>query len=430
MLLALSVYLSSAAAASERMAFDKGVRLFSTGEYEKAAALFEQVLASDRMNAIVHYNLGSSYYKLGRYELAREQFREIKANHKLAPLAYYNLGLIAFRLEGKEAALRWFHKSMEASDDDSLRLLAAKQIARLEEKTSSPEAHSRGIRLSGYFSVGAGYDDNVARVPDGVLQISNQRSKLLDLFLSTTYWMNGNHHRGNALKFNAGATRYDQLAEYDSTLLGFGLYHYRPLIGWHSRWSLHFSHSELHGDAFQQRLRFQVRTGKRYSANQWLRLQYEYSQIKELNAAYSYLGGNQQRIRVENRTRLNHARLRAGYLLEWNDREDYRGADTFSSYSPVRHTAYLWYKPAFGEKWAGRLGLEYRYSDYIEENVAAGIPEGTREDRRLRITLGTLYKLSPDYELEISLRRTENDSNFTRRDYISNQLMISVGGYF
>ena len=414
--------------ANEKTAFDRGVRLFAAGDYAGAAALFEQVLASEQDNAIVHFNLGSSYYKLGRYDQAREHFSKIGASHNLAPVAYYNLGLVAFRTKRRDLAIRWFQRCLESSDDRALKQLAAKQIARLKKR----EKRSSSIpnNFTGYYSIGIGRDDNVARVPDEILQVSNQRSGFLDLFLSSSYWINGSYRHGNAVKFGAALTHYDQVSRYSSNLLNVGLYHYRPLFGWHSRYGIHYYRSGLGGEGFQQRIRLQVRAGKRYKPKQRLRVQYEYSQINELSSLYSYLAGTQQRFKMENRTYLARGRLRIGYQLELNDKQDYRQADRFSSYSPVRHTVSVWYRSLLGRKWRGRIGLDYRFSDYQKENIVGGISKGVRKDRRLRGTFGVIYELTHHLDLEVSLRRTENDSNFAEREYVSNQVMFSVGGYF
>jgi len=429
MLLALfSSLLPAMAEADGKTAFDRGVRLFAAGDYAGAAALFEQVLASEQDNAIVHFNLGSSYYKLGRYDQAREHFSKIGAGHNLAPVAYYNLGLVAFRTKRRDLAIRWFQRCLESSEERTLKQLAAKQIARLKKR----EKRSSSIPddFTGYYSIGVGQDDNVARVPDEILQVSNQRSGFLDLFLSSSYWINGSYRYGNAVKFGAALTHYDQVSRYSSNLLNVGLYHYRPLFGWHSRYGIHYYRSGLGGEGFQQRIRLQVRAGKRYMPKHRLRLQYEYSQINELSSLYSYLAGTQQRFKMENRTHLTRGRLRIGYQLELNDKQDYRQADRFSSYSPVRHTVSVWYRSRLGRKWEGRIGLDYRFSDYQKENIVGGIAKGVRKDRWLRGTFGLIYELTPHFDLEISLRRTENDSNFTEREYVSNQVMFSVGGYF
>ncbi len=426
LLVLFSSLLPAAAEADEKEAFDRGVRLFAAGDYAGAAALFEQVSASKQDNAIVHFNLGSSYYKLGRYHQARDHFSKIGAGHSLAPVAYYNLGLIAFRSNERELAIHWFQRCRESSDERALKQLAAKQIARLkgQEKSSSPIPNN----FTGYYSIGVGQDDNVARVPDEILQVSNQRSEFLDLFLNSSYRINGTHRYGNAVKFGAALTRYEQVSRYSSNLLNIGLYHYRPLFGWYSRYGVHYYRSGLGGEGFQQRIRLQVRAGKRYLPGQLLRVQYEYSQIEELSSGYSYLAGTQQRLRIENHTHLTRDRMRIGYQLELNDRHDYRRVDRFSSYSPVRHTLSAWYRSQLGKRWRGRLGLDYRFSDYQRENTVGGISKGVREDRRLRATLGVTYELTPRLNLEFSLRRTENGSNFAEREYISNQVIFSIEG--
>ncbi len=429
-MLVLSCYLLPVLAdTAEKAVFDKGVRLFAAGDYAGAAKLFEQVLITDQNNAIIHFNLGSSYYRLGRYDRAREHFMKIDPGHKLGPLAYYNLGLVAFRMEeGEKAAIYWFQRCLDSSDEKALKQLAARQIARLQKREKA--SFFTRDSLTGYYSVGIGYDDNVARVPDEILQVANQGSGFLDVFLSSNYWVNGNYRRGNALKFGVALTHYDQVSKYSNNLFNIGLYHYRPLFDWHGRYGIHYYRTGLNGEGFQQRIRFQMRVGNRYSTNQRLRIQYEYSQIKALSSVYSYLGGVQQRFKIENRSRLAHGQLRLGYLLELNDKQDYRKADTFSSYSPVRQTLSLRHRYLVGEKWVTRMGLDYRFSDYVKENIVAGVSKGVREDRRFRATFGVIYKYADDVELEFSLQRTDNDSNFAERKYTSNQMMFSIGGYF
>ncbi len=428
-LLLLSLYLlSGSAGAAESDSFHQGVRLFGSGEYAAAARKFELALSSEGDHPVIHYNLGSSYYKLGRYRMARTHFRKIGSDHKLAAAACYNLGLIAFRLHGSQAAIRRFQHCLESGDDQALRRLTERQLRLLREKEEKKTTSWRN-RISGYLSTGIGYDNNVARVPDEILRVSNHGSSILDLFLSSSYRINGDHKHGNAIKFGGALTHYDQLGEYSSRFLKAGIYHYRPLKDWYSRYGAHYYRTDLGGEGFQQRVRLQVRLGRRYAAGQQLRLQYEYSRIDHLDTTYSYLSGAQQRLKLENRTHLASGSLRIGYTLELNNREDYLQPDTFSSYSPLRQTIYLWYKPRLGNGWSGRFGVEYRDSDYRDENIVAGSNVGVRRDQRIRATIGAIWEYSPDIELEITLRHIGNSSNLANKEYSSNQLMFIIGRY-
>ncbi len=427
-LFVISFYLLSGMAhANGKQTFDKGVRLFGSGEYAAAARLFEQALKSDANNPVIYYNLGSSYYKLGSYTRSKKYFEKIDTGHNLAAFAYYNLGLIAFRLDGRKAAIEWFQRCLDSSDDRVLSRFARKQIKLLQQ---DEDASSWRDRFSSYFSVGGGYDNNVSRVSEDILNVSSHGSGLLDVFLSSSYWINGDYQRGNALKFGGSLTRYSDLSEYSSDILNIGLYHYRPIWGWKSRYGIHYYHINLDGEAFQQRIKLQARVAKKYSARQRLRLQYEYSRVDELDAYYSYLAGSQHRLRIENRTRFEHGRLRLGYVFEINDKQNYQRGNTFSSYSPVRQTFYFWYKPSFGEKWTGRIGMDYRQSDYVDENIVDGTAIGVREDERTRATVGIIYNHSSDIELELSLRHIENSSNLAEKEYVSNQILFTVGRYF
>ena len=424
-----SLYLSlNEACAYDKPRFEQAVRLFEAGDYASATELFEQLLAVDGDNAIIHYNLGSSYYKLGRYKMARSHFQKIGTRHKLLPAAYYNLGLIAFRLEGSDAAIHWFERCRDSSSDEKLRQLADRQLRLLKD---GGNRFSRKKQLSGYFSIGAGYDGNVGRVSDEILDISDHGSAFLDLFLSARYWLNGDHRLGYALKSGGGATNYGQLNKYNSALVNLGIYRYQPLHdGWHSRLGAHYYYTRLDNAGFQQRIMLQVRVGKKYMNNQRLRIQYEYNEIGDLDPAYNYLAGSQQRLNIENRTHLDSGHLRMGYRVELNDRENYQVAASFSSYSPTRQTLYLRYKPTLAESWTAHLGVNYRHSDYEDENIDNGVRLGVRKDKRLRLTLGVVYNYSTDVELELLFHHTENDSTIAGKEYVNKQWMLSIGRFF
>lgn len=409
-------------------AFNVGVSHFKAGEYASAVDWFEQARQQGVDSAVLDYNLAVAHYKLEQYALARPYFASAAETPALAPLSFYNLGLVAVKVGDDDAALTWFRRTSQSTDDESLLRLSETMLEKLDDRPPAPQRPVK--RWSGWFSAGLGYDDNVSRVNDDLTAVSNQDDLFLDAYGSIDYRLNGNRRRGNMIRFGAALTRYGDLEFYNQLLVNAGLYHYHPLGAWRTRVGGHYYHDWLNDEPYQQRINIQLRADRRYGEAQRLRLQYDYSRLDELDARYEFVTGDRQRFKIENSTRGEKSRFKLGYRLELNDREDLASGANFISHSPTRHTFFAGLRHNFTHRWLGRLDGEYRYSRYADNEVITGVDRGRREDDRFRGTVRAVYRFTPSFEWELMYRHTRNESNFVDEDYSVNQVVLSLNASF
>ena len=408
-------------------AFEAGVNHFKSGDYAQAVTHFKHAARAGNTQPTLHYNLGASYFKLGRYRAAQEHFLKISQDKKLGALASYNLGLVAHRLKNSRSAIGWFRRTIDLSTDPKLRRLASNQIKKLTSRAPNPRL------LTGFFSAGFAAEDNVTRINEEITLNGAQEDHYWNIYGNLNYQLAGNRSRGTQIRLGIGLTRYKQLNNYDQGLLNLGLYQYAKWSRWRFRYGLHYFYDELNDSGFQERLRLSTRAIYRINRRQQLRLSYALSRLNELNPTYAYLSGQRQRLKVEHILRNRDIRLRLRYTLELNDREDRLGLNSFTSYSPTRHTLLASIRSPLSEFWRIRTDLEYRYSGYPDANItdiATNLVTAPREDQRWRASLYATYQMSRHTDLEIRYRHTRNRSNLTNYQYRNNSLLISVDYYF
>ena len=160
-----------------------------------------------------------------------------------------------------------------------------------------------------------------------------------------------------------------------------------------------------------------------------LRLRYRFSRI-EAEAPYEHLTGSRHRMAVEGRYR-GPLDARAGYELEYNDREDLSTATSFTSVSPTRHEVFAEAEYPFGSAWEAEGKVEYRYSRYHDANTdaATGL-DRIREDGRLRLQATVSRELPWQLEAFGEYEYTDNDSNIAGYDYTANVYRIGLERFF
>ena len=141
------------------VAVEVGIKAFANGDYESALVFFKSSKKSGLNSTGLHHNLGATYFRLKLYGKARQEFERLLAEPGIAPLAHYNLGRIALAMGEKDRAIRHFKITLHTAGNTKLRRLARDRLRRLTHA-------GRARAWSGYLSFAAGYDDNVALVPD------------------------------------------------------------------------------------------------------------------------------------------------------------------------------------------------------------------------------------------------------------------------
>ncbi|GGC70575.1 tetratricopeptide repeat protein [Marinobacter halophilus] len=169
-------------AVTGQQAMSAGIDQFRQGDYQAARAHFEVALKFGVDTAALHYNLAVACFKAGDYRAAEVRFSTmLDGPHK--SLAQYNLGLVALADGREEEAVKWFRQTARPEAPDTLRELAQRQLTELERTHTRPLQNSR-TATQGYLSAGAGYDSNMAGVPDD--SPSNRGSLFAELVAAGT----------------------------------------------------------------------------------------------------------------------------------------------------------------------------------------------------------------------------------------------------
>ena len=270
------------------------------------------------------------------------------------------------------------------------------------------------------------YDDNITNANDDLPIETSTSDTFYDLFGGISYKLPLNKTTSNIFKFGGYISRYDDAVDYDKTLLNIGLYHARLFHGIRSRVGVHGYRDKIGDIDYQQRITYQVRGDVLYSKAHKFRLQYDYTDINELDDAYIDFSGSRHRIKFENQSKLpNKLRINLGYKYETNDRNDHRTPTSFTSYSPDRHSIYTKIKFSPATRWKVRMNFEYRKSNY-DGSIVSSVQQNDREDSRLRAKLSLAYRINKYTDLETIYRYTDNDSNFTSKSYTSNRFSLAL----
>ena len=65
-----------ARAQKENEAIDRGNKFYKDGEFDKAAAAYEEALTQNPANAIARYNLAAARYRIAKFEEAQKEYDE------------------------------------------------------------------------------------------------------------------------------------------------------------------------------------------------------------------------------------------------------------------------------------------------------------------------------------------------------------------
>ncbi|MDR9437726.1 MAG: tetratricopeptide repeat protein, partial [Thiohalophilus sp.] len=402
------------AATAGQSEFDQGLKAAQSGRHQQAIKAFLQAQQAGFDKPALHYNLGVSYFRLGDYARARQQFERLTRDPQWAALAHYNLGLVARRLDDSDRAADHFEQAYRRSDNTRLRALAATALDRLP--VSRRDA---GTTVSA--TVAAGYDSNVALAPDAETVNLSDNS---DLFVEAGALIN---HRLSADRYLFGGLhvrQYTDVSEYDQYSLRLGLNQLHTGQRWQLDVSGYVDTIYVDSSRFEQSLNVDVRARRPLAGGKVLGLRYQAGLI-DGGSRYAYLGGWQQRLGIDGWLPTDAGRLRLGYQLELNDRDDLTQSGEFFSYSPTRHKLFVVLDRSGPGDWHYTLRGEYRYSDYADPyRISNGtITEVQREDHRYLAGVRGQRKLSEKTDLFLDYRYIDNDSTLEAYDYARHQIM-------
>lgn len=402
--------LSGTAAAAEPGAqqLAAGIAQFKQSDYESALIQLEAAQRLGNRQPQLFYNLGVTHYKLKMYRQAIADFEQVRSTELAAP-AKLNIGL-CWEALGDERKAQSAFRAARTGDNDKVAYLAGQKLGL---KPLGDERAQGGFSLDDlkwdvYANIAGGYDDNVNLVAQDAP--SQQADSFTQSYLSARVGL-GNSARIYASLFDID---YADVDIQDFRIGKVGVDYPLRAADWYLLPSVDIFQSTLMGDDYQDGFNFKLKA-RRYFGNNAFTTSYRYSDFDASEPLFEPTAGNRHRLRFEYKMPTALGELRGRYQYESNDRND----SARRSHSPERHGLALRYKNSWNAL-QGYVDLDWRNSDY---GTVAAV---TREDRRLRSTLGASYRLTANWNLGLKYQYTDNDSNQAEERYTRNLYLFDV----
>ncbi|MBW4935594.1 tetratricopeptide repeat protein [Marinobacter sp. F4206] len=430
----LFVVVPSWTAASERGSstetFRFGVEQFQSGDLEGARKSFEAARAGGLRSVSLTYNLGVVYYRLGDYQSAEQTFLEL-LNTKHEALASYNLGLVALEQGDESGAKRWFARATTPTTPEKLRALARVQLEKLEGRVHEQRSPGPG---TGYLLASAGYDSNIAGLPD--TSASSEGGLFGELLAAGSATAGALGDGRLSLGGVAYGRHYPANDEYDTSLLQGELIWSRTLASVVQGASVTVSQSWFDADALERR--YGLEGFQRWSACGGL-LKLARCSVAlaaahvDGGAGFEGYDGEWYRLRLSATRRFRGWLLDGDYRWEVNDREDFQVGDQFISVSPSHHTLELSARYRIRpDVLVGGTGA-FRYSRFQDPHVlfeGNALVSERRVDGRIEVGIFTESRLNDSWLVRAEWQVQDNDSGIDRYDYRRYTLIGSLEGTF
>ncbi len=412
--------LAAGAANSE---FQNGINAFRAADHERALEHFQTAHDHGVRTPTLFYNLGATHFQLGNFDESYAAFQQIGSDAEWGALAQYNMGLVEERRERSRSARVHFQAAYDRADAGRVRQLAAAKL----------EAHAPVARTSdevgwvGLTSFAAGYDDNVLLTDDGsTLGFSDDEDFFFELFGVASRYVSGDMANGVRVDLAGYYRAHADLDDFDVGAVSAGLAHTRDVGAWQLEGGVRGDLQFAGSDHFTSRgtLRLQA---IRHLGTATLRLRNESSYVDGASG-FDHLSGWQNQSSIELARSWRGLRLRGGYELELNDRDDIQGDITFSSFSPTHHRLFADARIDVSRRTEVELRVEQRWSRYQDANVLF-VDEDTlievkRDAERLRARMRASFRPAAAWAVFAEYQYTDNDADIDRFAYESSQVML------
>jgi tetratricopeptide (TPR) repeat protein len=419
--------------AQSQQRFDQALNAYKIGDYSQAIEGFNAAIASGMDAPAVYYNLAVCYYRIGDYDQAEQNFLKTARFPAMQAVAYYNLGLVSLKKQNKQSALTWLKKSQLTSTDEKLDYLVSKELSKIQgtDAKSPRTGAASGSKWSSVLVTGIGYDDNVSLDNSELVLVSQQSATVANLFASTQGVLSGTQNHGSLFKGSFYADMNNGRSELNLAEIEGGLYLADKVDGWQNEYGLNLSHSTLGGAAYLDKAGISVSTLTSWSKTLGLDLRLRLREIRSRDVLYDPLEGVSQDVRVIGRWKPDTFQyFKLSYQLYNNDRNDFRTATRFSSFSDTRHRLSAEYRYIPTPRYGLRLAGEYRLSNYKDDNIEANGDAIRRRDERFKLLLGLGYNWSREILLGVKYEYVNNESNIERFEYISSRVLASWSVFY
>lgn len=416
-LVAMSLQVSPALAATGNELFASGVTAFKSGNFRLAVDDFQQALAAGLDSPTLQYNLGVSLYKLGRYTEAEAAFRACARDPAWAPLASYNMGLSAYQRGAPAVAEEYFEDARRTADTDEVRTLASAMLERLGTRSS---------RTRAILTAAAGYNDNVTLTANNqTLQTTRQPDSFAELLATATGgWGSGSSApRWDASLYNVS---YRELTENNITELLLGASQPAVLAKWRLDAGGQWQYVLREGQRFQQIGSLRFEGSREWPSRREVRIALLFSTIDALDGDFEFLAGSRQQADVSLAQPAGRGLIRTGIALERNDRKDLTTATEFFSYSPTRYGVRVEGVWPVTTHWRLEPAARYYANRYADPDRRANGVIATREDEYLELSLRAKRRLVLPWQLVAEYTYVHNTSNLPEFTYSQRLILIGV----
>lgn len=399
--------------------FETGYALLNLGQYDFAIKAIASKLAENPDDSELQYLAGRAYYGLGKLESAEAALKLARLNPRLADNANLLLASIDdSRMQDASGVESYFRDVLSRSPSTPLGA-AIHEKASVGE-TGSPATPSKRWRAGIY--AGAGYNDNVIALGDGVPlpgDISNEDSALFEGGFNIAYDIVRNESTTVSAGYGLSALKYeDELDNSDLLLHSVYIAARRKLD---EQWSLTLiannQFAQLGGDSFRNQ--FSLRPAAVYahssstSVEAYVRVateKYYFDSSRFTNRdGESYAGG----VNLYSRIGETAWRYRAGVELARNQTDGSDFENDVTRYHTTLHG------PLVGQLEL-RAGFSYSQRNYDTPNSFTGL-SFNRDDEALGVNASLQHPVTlpigGEQRLYLNYNYIDNSSNIVVYDY-------------
>ncbi|MDQ2076910.1 tetratricopeptide repeat protein [Marinimicrobium sp. ABcell2] len=429
-LLALGLLCSMAVSANDRTAYREGIAAFQNSDFSQALEYFQQAEAKGLRTVALFYNLGSTHYRLNQYDESSTYFQRIRDDSQWSALAEYNLGLIAERQEDLKLATKHYQAAYRKADSDRVRDLAQARIKAITGSAATKESGNWLVYLSG----AVGSDDNPALTQDTQVVDDSSADSFAEIIGNVSGYLSGTPGNGVRLSGGLYSRQYNEMSEFSVSGVDVGLYLDSQTKNWSFVRGARVNNFWIDGNQYSAGANVMLRATQR---NRMVNLDIR-NDLGLLNggADYEFISGIRNRLTLDLYHRNDALEWRLGYRNEYNARGDLETEQgQFFSYSPMRHSVYAQLLNEFSDEITLRTRVEYRKSLYPEDNIEIdpetdAVTQMTRDEDRVDFSALLRYSFNKTFSVFSEYRYTDNDSNFGRFSYKSNQMMLGLEAIF
>jgi tetratricopeptide (TPR) repeat protein len=400
--------------------FEQASEAFSQGDYQQAAAIFSSLVETDS-SAEVRYNLAICYFKLEQWGLAQQAFYELNQIDPEEDLVTYNLAITEKKLGNVDVARRHFQSLSVTARDSSIAQLASRQLLQLPK--GSPGRRQSQSHWSAGVKTEAGSYDNL--LSPSLEKNTGINDSLIESRAYFTWQSNQYTSDRWTLSGLLYKSQYNETKEYDADFVRLGLRKYTPWSKGYVYLGLDLDSSELDGEGYLQNTALEAGFIQRFGERNYWGAKFRHREVDSLSSEYEPFMGQNQILKINMRQRLSDAlSLDVHYQYSQDNRDDSEGLRNFRSFSPVRHSVGSSLNYQLSE-WRFGLNLEYRDSDYQQENRYTN-REILRKDERLKTKMSVNWQLAQDWALSAEYHYMDNDSSIDTYNYHQQLLKLGV----